>query len=96
MSEIGHNSNVYIDPGRLSDEDKELLAGAVKELSDSFLRTEAERELQREILVKMNEQLGISKRVLRAVCKVYHKQNIAEVREYNSNFDELYEVIAGE
>lgn len=95
MSNVGHNSNVYVDIGRLSQPDRELLSGAIKELSDSYARTEAERELQREILNKMNESMAISKKLLRAVSRTYHKNNHGEVKEFNQNYEEMYTVLVG-
>ena len=96
MSDIGHNSAVYVDVGRLSEADRELLSGAIKELSDSYARAEAERELQREILTKMNDQMAISKKLLRAVSRTYHKNNHGEVKEFNQNYEEMYTVLVGD
>jgi len=95
MSMIGDNSKVHIDFGRLSETDKNKLRGAVKELSNSFTRQEAERDLQKSIVDAMNETIGIEKKVLKSVAKAIHKQNVAEVKEGHSRFDEAYEALSG-
>lgn len=93
---IGHNSAAFIDVGRLSETDKEKVRNAVNQMADSLVRVEAERDLQKSILEAINEEIGLEKKVVRAVAKAYHKQNVGEVREGHSRFDETYTTIVGE
>jgi len=92
---IGDNSKVFIDVSRLSDNDKNRLANACRELSNSYTRQEAEGELQREMLQTMMDDVGIEKKLLRQISRAYHKQNVHEVRDFNNRFDESYDQILG-
>lgn len=92
---IGDNSAVFIDVERLSDVDKKRLANACRELSNSYTRTEAEADLQKEMLAEMNDSIGIEKKLLRKISRAYHKQNVGEVRDFNTRFDNSYDAILG-
>jgi hypothetical protein len=62
----------------LTPEQKKDLQGAIQEISNSILRTEAERD---------------PKKVISKIAKTYHKQNLAQEVADHEDFVELYEKI---
>ena len=74
----------------LSNADKQKLRAAISEINDSMVRAAAERDLQKEIINKMNEELGVEKKVIRRMAKVYYKSNFSQEVEENNSFEELY------
>ena len=91
MASIGHNQPAYVSINSLSDADKKRVKDAVMEMNDSMTRAAAERDLQKEIINKMADQLGIDKKVFRRMSKVYFKSNYAQEQEDNRNFEEMYD-----
>lgn len=74
----------------LSVEDRKKLRNAIQEMSDSMTRIEAERDLQKEILSKIHEDLSLDKKVVRRLAKVYHKANFKDEVEQNDAFETFY------
>lgn len=74
----------------LSVEDRKKLRNAIQEMSDSMTRIEAERDLQKEILSKVHEDLSLDKKVVRRLAKVYHKANFKDEVEQNDTFETFY------
>jgi len=93
MAGMGHNQPAYVSVNSLSDADKKRLKDAVMEMNDSMTRTAAERDLQKEILNRMNDQLGVDKKLLRRMAKVYFKSNYSQEQEDNRNFEEMYDEV---
>jgi intein-encoded DNA endonuclease-like protein len=77
----------------LTPEQKKDLQGAIQEISNSMLRTEAERDLIREIVKEKSDTLQIPKKVISKIAKTYHKQNLAQEVADHEDFVELYEKI---
>ena len=77
----------------LTPEQKKALQGAIQEVSNSMLRTEAERDLIKEIVKEQSDQLQIPKKVISKIAKTYHKQNLAQEVADHEDFVELYEKI---
>lgn len=75
----------------LSSVDKQKLKGAIQEISDSLTRASAERDLQKEIINKISEELDLDKKLVRRLGKAYFKANFTEEAENNSAFEEFYE-----
>lgn len=74
-----------------SPEDKKRIANAIKELSDSMTRIDAEKDLIRDIIQVTHENHGIDKKHLRKLATIYHKANINEVRTEHDEIESLYE-----
>ena len=89
MSGIGHN-NPFVSVESLSEGDKKRLRGAIQELNDSMTRMAAERDLQKETINKVFEDLGVDKKLVRRMAKVYYKANYNEEVEENENFEKYY------
>lgn len=74
----------------LTTENKEKLRKAIRELNDSMIRAAAERDLQKEIIKDASENLGIDKKIIRRMAKVYYNANFANEVEENRTFEETY------
>ena len=77
----------------LTPEQKKDLQGAIQEISNSMIRTEAERDLIRDIVKEQSDTLQIPKKVISKIAKTYHKQNLAQEVADHEDFVELYEKI---
>lgn len=77
----------------LTPEQKKDLQGAIQEISNSMLRSEAERDLVKEIVKEQSDQLQIPKKVISKIAKTYHKQNLAQEVADHEDFVELYEKV---
>ena len=77
----------------LTPEDKKKVAGAIKELSDSMTRIDAEKDLMKDIVQVTFENHGVDKKHIRKLATIYHKANMAEVRTEYEDLEALYEVL---
>ena len=66
------------------------IKNAIEEISNSMVRTDAERDLVKEIINKVNEEEGIDKRVLRKMARAYHKQNFHDETALNDEFETAF------
>lgn len=92
MGMIGHNS-ATTSVEALSPEDKKVLRKAIMELNDSMTRVGAERELQKEIIDETFDKLGVDKRMIRRLAKVYYKANFNDEVEENNQFESFYDEV---
>lgn len=76
-----------------SPEDRKAFHDAIREISNSLTRTEAERDLINEIIKKLSEEYSINKKIIRKIAKAYHKQNLTEEQQDHEEFVELYEEV---
>lgn len=94
MSMIGHN-NPNTSVQGLSPEDKKVLKKAISEMNDSLTRIGAERELQKEIINEVHDKIGVDKKMIRKIAKVYFRANfkdeIAEANEFEEFYTEVIE-----
>ena len=77
-----------------SPEDRKKILDALVEISNSLTRIEAERDLIKEILQKMQDECEIPKKLSRKLAKVYHKRNYEEELAEQNDFVEVYESVA--
>ena len=73
--------------------DAQKIKNAIVEISNSMTRSDAEKELVREIIKKINEEEGIDRRLLRKMARVYHKQSFNAEAEQNEEFESIYEEV---
>lgn len=71
--------------------DKDKVAAAVREMSDSMLRIDAERELMKDIVDATAEKYEIDKKHFRKIANIYHKRNLEEARSESNEVFDLYE-----
>ena len=74
-----------------SNEDKVKVKNAIKEISNSMTRIESERDLIKNIISDLAENVEVDKRQIRKMARVYHKQNYTEEQYSFAQFQELYE-----
>lgn len=77
----------------LSHDDRQKLEAALKDISASMSRQAAERDLQKNVLGDISEELQLNKKVLRKLAKVYHKQNFEDEVATHEEFEKLYETV---
>jgi len=77
----------------LTPNDKLKLESALKDMSTSMTRVEAERDLQKNVIGDICEELNLNKKVFRKLAKVYHKQNFDDEVNTHHEFEKLYETV---
>jgi hypothetical protein len=92
MGMIGHNS-ATTSVEALSPEDKKVLRKAIMEMNDSMTRVGAERDLQKEIINETFDKLGVDKKMIRRLAKVYFKANFNDEVEENNQFESFYDEV---
>jgi arsenate reductase-like glutaredoxin family protein len=73
--------------------DREKLLKIIKQCSDSLIKIDAEKELIRETIAAVCEELEIPKKLVNRMVKVYHKQNYDEEVATHDQFETLYETV---
>jgi hypothetical protein len=73
--------------------DKLKLIGALKDMSISLTRMDAERDLQKNIKNDICKDLDLNKKVFTKLAKTFHKQNFSEEVELHKQYEDLYEGI---
>jgi predicted RNA binding protein with dsRBD fold (UPF0201 family) len=74
-----------------SPEDRKKVAKAIKEISDSMTRIDAEKDLIKDIIQVTFENHQIDKKHIRKLASIYHKQNMSEVKYEYDEVETLYE-----
>jgi hypothetical protein len=74
-------------------EDKLKLLGALKDISTSMTRMEAERDLLKGIKKEICDDLQLNRKVLNKLARTYHKGNFSEEQELHKDFESLYETV---
>lgn len=77
----------------LTPNDRLKLEGALKDMSTSMGRVEAERDYQKNVISDICEELDLNKKVFRKLAKVYHKQNFDQEVATHQEFEQLYETV---
>jgi Zn-dependent M32 family carboxypeptidase len=77
----------------LTDIQKKQLKDAIQEISNSMLRSEAERDLIREIVKEQSQELQIPKKIINKIAKTYHKQSLTQDIQDHEDFVEMYEKV---
>lgn len=80
---------------QLLEEDRKKIRGALDEISNSFTRVEAERDLIKSVINDLNTLFKIPKKTLNKMAKAHHKQNFNEEVATNEEFEELYQTVTG-
>lgn len=76
-----------------SPEDRKRIADAIKEISNSKLRMEAEADLIKEIIQDLSDDFDLPKPYLNQVATAYHKQNLSEQMDKIEEVEALYETL---
>jgi len=73
--------------------DRAKIQSALREISGAMTRIEAERDYINESLGVLEEEFELPKKYMRKVVRIYHKQNLNEVQETNSDVEDIYNAI---
>lgn len=92
MSNIGHNKQ-SVNVAALSPEDRKKIKNTIMELNDSMTRVAAERDFQKDAVNSLHDSLGVDKKLIKRMAKVYFKANYNEEVEENNSFEEYYNQI---
>lgn len=76
-----------------SPEDRKAIKDALREISDSMTRMEAEKDLIKDILQTIYDNQKVPKKYTRKLARIYHKQNYTEVQQEQDDLDALYETV---
>jgi hypothetical protein len=74
-------------------EDRKKIFGAIREISNSMVRIEAERDLIKDIVKDVSDNFQISKKTVNKMAKVYHKQTLTQEVAEHEEFVEMYEEV---
>jgi hypothetical protein len=73
--------------------DRKAVYDALREISNSMTRMEAERDLISETLKAVKDKFELPPKYTRKLAKIYHKQNFQEVKAEQEEVEVLYESI---
>ena len=73
--------------------DKAKVLGCLQEISNSLTRIEAERDLIKEVLQRLEDECELPKKLSRKIAKVYHKRNYQEELAEQNDFVQVYESV---
>lgn len=76
-----------------SDADKKRIKDCMDEISNSYLRQEAERDFVKEALISLEDDVGIPKKYLGKMARIYHKQNMSEIVSEIEEIEALLESV---
>jgi DNA repair ATPase RecN len=76
-----------------SPDDRAKVQSALKEISAAMTRIEAERDYINESLGMLQDDFELPKKYMRKVARVYHKQNINEVKNEFSDIEDIYTAV---
>lgn len=76
-----------------TDADKKRIKDCMDEISNSYLRQEAERDFIKEAIVSLEDDVGIPKKYLAKMAKIYHKQNMSELVSEIEEIEALLESV---
>ena len=77
----------------VSPEDKKKIFDAVREVSNSMTRIEAERDLIKDIVKDVSDNFQIPRKTVKKIAVTYHKQNLTQVEQEHEEFVELYDKV---
>ena len=87
---IGHNS---ISLTNLPQDSQKRVKQSIVEIEGSLTRIAAERDLQKEILDKLEQDLGVNKKLVRRIARAYFKGNFNIETVENDEFETAYKQI---
>jgi hypothetical protein len=80
-------------PSTITQEDRQKVQGALREMSDSMTRVAAEKDLQKDIAQRMLDEVGVPKKDFNKLARIYHASNLMEEAAKNEEFMEFAEAI---
>lgn len=93
---LGHNSKSFKTATGLSKMERKKLKDAILELDGSHTRVASERDLQKEIIDSVAEELDIEKKLVRKLARTYFKANYNTEKEEQQTFEDFYDIVINE
>ena len=75
----------------LSPEDKKKLQGYIKEISNSMLRMDAEKDFIKDVIDRAKDDFSLAPKDVRKIANIYHKQSFIEEKAAQEMVLGLYE-----
>jgi len=76
-----------------SETDRSKIKKMLAEISNSYYRIAAEKDLIKETIADLSKEFDIPKRTLNKMARIYHKQSYSQEQQEFEEFEELYESI---
>jgi plasmid maintenance system antidote protein VapI len=86
---IVNKSEIVTLPSIVTQDLATAMGEAMKEMSKSFTRVDAEKDLQKDIASRMNDEYGVPKQVFNKMAKLYYAANLAQEEAKNEEFMEF-------
>lgn len=83
-------------PQVITEEQRKAINNALKEMSASFTRVDAEKDLQKDIATKMYEEYQVPKRDFNKLAKIFHASSLVEEAAKNEEFIIFAEAVLNE
>ena len=75
---------------RVSPADRKKIKTMISEISDSYTRIAAERDLVKETISEMSKEFELPKKTLNKMAKTYYKQSFLKEQQDQEDFELLY------
>ena len=86
-----NSTNSIIIPS--SEKDRKRIKDCMEEVSNSYLRQEAERTFVKEAISALADEVDIPKKYLSKMAKIYHNQNMSELVSELEDIEALIETV---
>ena len=73
-----------------SEADKKKIADCIREIDGAMTRIDAERDFIKEAAIALQDSVGVPKKYINKMARIYHKNNLAEVTTEISDLEQLY------
>lgn len=74
--------------------DRKRIKDCMDEISASYLRQEAEKTFIKEALDSLEDDVGIPKKYLAKMARIYHKQNLTEIVSEIEDIEALIDIVS--
>jgi hypothetical protein len=82
--------------GTFTNQELDTLKKGRRELSDVMTMMDSQREVLKDIINSVHDELKIPKKIIRKMAKTYYKKNYNEVVAEQEEFELLYEGIVSQ
>lgn len=70
--------------------DRKKIKDALQEISDSLTRTDAEKDLVKDIINEIADSYQLPKKYVNKMAKIYHQQSFAKTQQESEELETLY------
>jgi hypothetical protein len=73
-----------------SEADKKKIADCIREIDAAMTRIDSEKDFIREAASALQDAVGVPKKYINKMARIYHKQNLPQVTAEISDLEQLY------